>query len=236
MPSSSCAPSGRSAPSTRCRRCTTRSAGSWTPPPARGWSRSRGGTGCSSSRTPPTPISAEHAAAPDRGPRTGDHRLRVRAVEERRHRPARRLRRGPSTRWCPPSNARSARPPGTPPPSSPRSPAAGSRTAPSTASRRDKRGDARTRQTIAREVLAGLPLSATRRPTSCGSRCPRRSRRPDSGAPCAPGHLGLPQRSRSRRPRTYRRRSGWPWARPTWTACAEALGTVRAVVETDPYQ
>ncbi len=34
MPSSGCAAGGGSAPSTRCRPCTTRSAGSWTPPAA----------------------------------------------------------------------------------------------------------------------------------------------------------------------------------------------------------
>ena len=53
-------------------------------------------------------LSGGARAASDRRPRTRDHRLRVRAVQERRHRPARRLRRGPGPRWCPRSSARSA--------------------------------------------------------------------------------------------------------------------------------
>ena len=50
---------------------------------------------------------AEDAPPADRRARAGRHRLRVRAVQERRHRPAIRFRRGPGARWCPRSSARS---------------------------------------------------------------------------------------------------------------------------------
>ena len=84
----------------------------------------------------------------------------------------------------------------------------------------DKRDDARARQSIARDALAGpapdrppvflLPVAAA----GAG-----RPGRPDSGGARAQGASLSPPPSRTRPPRRHRRRFDWPWAPPTSTAC-----------------
>ena len=160
---------------------------------ARDWSRSRGGTGCSSSRTPPTPISPSdrrhrwpHSRPTSPCTSLGCPRAwrPVCVSDSSRRRP----------HWCRRSSVRSARPPGTPRPST----AIACRWIDDgtvdhlEAAKRDDAGPAGDRPR-----RAGRPAawSATRRPTSSGSRC-RRTRAPiGSRRPCAGAHLGIYRRT-----------------------------------------
>ena len=63
-----------------------------------------------------------------------------------------------------------------------------------------------------------------------------RPRGPDSRVAGAPAHLGVHRGALRHLPRRCRRRSGWPWARRTSEACAQALGEVRQTVEADAFR
>ena len=175
-------------------------------------------------------------AAADRRPRARDHRLRVRAVQERRHRAAGRLRRGPGRAGArdrardprdhlehpghdhrdrlPLARRRHRRPP--------RGRQAGRRQSPAV-----------DRPRRPRRAAAGRPPVVLLRLAPAGAGRPRR---PDRGAPRAPGHLGRHGRAvRDVRARAAGAPAGPGLGRPR-TACARRWARSGEAVEADPYQ